>query len=165
MSLPISPPPSESRAETPPDGLYDLIRLTLRLSRRFRQALDEPLETALGLNTKELLVLASVMDGEQTPGRIASKQNLPAPTVTRIVSKLVSAGLVERVNNPADLRCFHLRLTPQGVATRARTRETGQQVVASHFGHLPPQRIGAALKAMQDFHDALSLPLPEEVHT
>ena len=157
MSLP-TPPLSEAQT----DSLYEMIRLTLRLSRRFRQALDEPLETALGLNTKELLVLASIMDGEQTPGRIASKQNLPAPTVTRIVSKLVKNGLVERVSDPADLRCFHLHLTPQGRATRARTRETGQAIVASHFGHLPPQRIGAALKAMQDFHDALSLPLPEE---
>jgi len=157
MSLPPTPPSELQNTE-----LYDLIRLTLRLSRRFRQALDEPLATALGLNTKELLVLASIMDGAQTPGRIASKQNLPAPTVTRIVSKQVAAGLVERVSDPADLRCFQLRLTPQGEATRARTRETGQAIVASHFGHLPPQRVHAALKAMQDLHDALNAPLPEE---
>ncbi|GGO27713.1 MarR family winged helix-turn-helix transcriptional regulator [Deinococcus humi] len=157
MNLPPSP-----SSELQSTELYDLIRLTLRLSRRFRQALDEPLATALGLNTKELLVLASIMDGAQTPGRIASKQNLPAPTVTRIVSKQVAAGLVERVSDPADLRCFQLRLTPQGEATRARTRETGQAIVASHFGHLPPQRVHAALKAMQDLHDALNAPLPEE---
>ncbi|MFK7603661.1 MarR family winged helix-turn-helix transcriptional regulator [Deinococcus sp. SM5_A1] len=160
---------SESRAEPQTDQLYDLMRLTLRLSRRFRQALDEPLETALGLNTKELLVLASVMDGEQTPGRIATKQNLPAPTVTRIVSKLVNNGLVERVSDPADLRCFHLHLTPQGEATRARTRESGRAIVASHFGHLPPQRVQAALTAMQALHNALNAPvsaetLPEEVN-
>ncbi|WP_226342569.1 MarR family winged helix-turn-helix transcriptional regulator [Deinococcus sp. AJ005] len=161
MSLPSSPPPA-----TQTDELYDLMRLTLRLSRRFRQALDEPLETALGLNTKELLVLAAIMDGAQTPGRIASKQSLPAPTVTRIVSKLVAAGLVARISNPADLRCFHLHLTPQGEATRARTRETGQTIVVSHFGHLPPQRVQAALNAMQALHDALSAPMPtpEEVH-
>lgn len=154
VALTPGSPPEAASSE-----LYDLIRLTLRLSRRFRQALDEPLETALGLNTKELLVLASVMDGEQTPGRIASRQSLPAPTVTRIVSKLVSAGLVERVSDPADLRCFHLHLTPQGVATRARTRQTGQAIVASHFGHLPPERIEAALRAMQAFHDALNAPV------
>jgi DNA-binding MarR family transcriptional regulator len=157
MSLPPSSPAEPQNTE-----LYDLIRLTLRLSRRFRQALDEPLETALGLNTKELLVLASIMDGAQTPGRIAARQSLPAPTVTRIVSKLVNSGLVERVSDPADLRCFQLKLTPQGEATRARTRQTGQATVASHFGHLPPQRIHAALRAMQDLHDALNAPLPEE---
>ncbi|CAM3938097.1 MarR family winged helix-turn-helix transcriptional regulator [Deinococcus frigens] len=158
MSLSLSP-----LTEVQTDELYDLVRLTLRLSRHFRQALDEPLETALGLNTKELVVLASIMDGAQTPGRIASKQSLPAPTVTRIVSKLVKGGLVERVSDPADLRCFRLHLTPQGEATRARTRETGQATVASHFGHLPPQRIRAALKAMQDLQDALSSAAPEEV--
>lgn len=157
MSLPSSP-----HTEPQPDELYELIRLTLRLSRRFRQALDEPLETALALNTKELLVLASIMDGAQTPGRIASRQSLPAPTVTRIVSKLVAAGLVVRVSDPADLRCFQLQLTPQGEATRARTRQTGQQVVASHFGHLPPQRVHAALEAMRAFHDALNAPISEE---
>ncbi|PJI52331.1 hypothetical protein CTI14_44125, partial [Methylobacterium radiotolerans] len=41
--------------------LGEVVRLTLRLSRRFRRALDEPLLSELGLNVKELLVLAAVI--------------------------------------------------------------------------------------------------------
>ncbi|GGM03025.1 MarR family winged helix-turn-helix transcriptional regulator [Deinococcus aerophilus] len=148
--------PSPTEAQT--DALYDLVRLTLRLSRRFRQALDEPLETALGLNTKEVLVLASIMDGAQTPGSVAARQSLPAPTVTRIVSKLVEAGLVQRVSDPADLRRFRLQMTPQGEALRARTRATGKQIVTSHFGHLPPERVAAALQAVGELHEAMNAP-------
>lgn len=145
---------------TPPDidELYDVVRFTLRLARIFNQQLDEPLEQALGLNTKELLVLGAIMDGAQTPGTIATRQNLPAPTVTRIVSKLVDAGLVERATNAGDLRRCDLRLTAQGQATRARVRATGQDIVQTHFGHLSPDTIRAAHAALTHLHAALQVP-------
>lgn len=148
-----SPTPTPSQAQT--DDLYEVVRLTLRLSRRFAQVLDEPLEGALGLNIKELVVLAAIMDGAQTPGRIAAAQNLPAPTVTRIVSKLVEAGLVVRVTDPGDLRRVELRLTPQGTATRSRVRATGQDIVQAHFGHLPEDTVRAALNALNALDTAL----------
>ncbi|GHF55103.1 DNA-binding MarR family transcriptional regulator [Deinococcus metalli] len=150
MSLSLSP------TDAPPDDLYDVVRLTLRLSRRFMQALDEPLEQATGLNTKELVVLAAIMDGAHTPGKVAAAQNLPAPTVTRIITTLVGAGLVERVTDPSDLRRFELRLTPQGEATRAGVRASGQAIVGTHFGHVPPATVQAALEALRNLHDALS---------
>ena len=147
------PTPSPTQAQT--DELYEVVRLTLRLSRRFRQVLDEPLEGALGLNTKELVVLAAIMDGAQTPGRIAAAQNLPAPTVTRIVSKLVLAGLVVRVTDPGDLRRVELRLTPQGTATRARVRATGQDIVQAHFGYLSADTVRDALASLDALTAAL----------
>lgn len=154
MSL-VTPSPTPTLTVSQTDELYDLVRLTLRLSRQFRRALDEPLERALGLNTKELLVLGAIMDGSQTPGNIAARQHLPAPTVTRIISKLVESGLVERVTDPGDLRRFELRLTPQGQATRARVRETGQDTVQAHFGQLPADTVRAALSALNDLHRAM----------
>ncbi|GGS20642.1 MarR family winged helix-turn-helix transcriptional regulator [Deinococcus knuensis] len=159
MSAATSPHPDPGTGPGDPgDALYLLVRTTLRFSRRFKHALDEPLERALGLNTKELLVLASVMDGYDTPGAVAARQNLPAPTVTRIVTKLVGAGLVQRVTDPADLRLQRLQLTPQGEATRARTRATGQDIVQAHFGHLPPEKVQAALNALNALDEALNAP-------
>ncbi|WP_291430030.1 MarR family winged helix-turn-helix transcriptional regulator [Deinococcus sp.] len=152
--------PQAPPAASATNDLYLLVRTTLRFSRRFRQALDEPLERALGLNTKELLVLASVMDGYDTPGAVAARQNLPAPTVTRIITKLVGAGLVQRVADPADLRLQRLQLTPQGQATRARTRAAGQDIVQAHFGHLPPEKVQAALAALSALDDALNAAPP-----
>jgi DNA-binding MarR family transcriptional regulator len=133
---------------SPSPELYDLVRLTLRLSRRFLAALDEPLEQALGLNTKELLVLAAIMDGADTPGAVAEWQSLPAPTVTRIVTKLAAQGLLERVVDPGDLRRQRLQLTPRGEATRSRTRSSAQDIVDARFGDLPAEHVGAALAAL-----------------
>ncbi len=135
--------------------LGEVVRLTLRLSRRFRRALDEPLLSELGLNVKELLVLAAVMDGAQTPGGVAARQSLPAPTVSRIVGKLVEMGLIVRAADPVDLRRFELHLTPEGERRRERVREVAERVVDEHFGHLPPERLAQARRALEDLHAAL----------
>ncbi|MEF2278702.1 MarR family winged helix-turn-helix transcriptional regulator [Deinococcus sp. YIM 134068] len=146
------------------DELYDLVRLTLRLSRRFLHVLDEPLEQALGLNTKELLVLAAIMDGAETPGAVAERQRLPAPTVTRLVTKLAGLGLVERVVDPGDLRRQRLRLTERGEATRARTRSSAQDIVSARFGDLPAAEVHAALAGLRAVEARLGMaPAREEV--
>jgi len=144
----------------PTPELYTLVRQTLRLARRFQQALDEPLERELALNIKELLVLAAVMDGADTPGAVAERQALPAPTVTRIVSKLAEQGLLERGSDPADLRRFRLRLTPAGEAARARIRALGPQIVQEHFGFLPPAQVQAARTALDALEAAFPAPRP-----
>lgn len=152
---------SPSLPTSPPDDVYALVRAVLRLSRRFHQVLDDPLERSLGLNTKELVVLAAIMDGADTPSAVAERQRLPAPTVTRMVTKLAGLGLLERVTDPSDLRRQHLRLTAEGEATRARTRSTAQDIVQAHFGHLPVDRVQAAQAALDALEAALITQTPE----
>ena len=143
---------------TPPqDELYGLVRLTLRLARHFRHRLDEPLEQAVGLNTGEVLVLSAIMDGCDTPSAVARRQSLPAPTVTRMVTKLVDLGLVRRVSDPDDLRRQRLQLTAQGEATRLRTRESAQSIIQSSFGTLDPAQVTAALAALDTLAASLDL--------
>lgn len=153
-----------NRSSSDSDELYGLVRKVLRLSRRFGQTLDEPLESSLGLNIKELLVLSAIMDGAATPSAVAEAHSLPAPTVTRIVTKLVEAGLVQRVTDPSDLRRQRLELTPEGAQTRSRTRQVGKQIVGEQFGHLEPAQIRAALEALSALEEALFAapsPLPK----
>ncbi|KQR04488.1 MarR family winged helix-turn-helix transcriptional regulator [Deinococcus sp. Leaf326] len=141
----------------PQDELYGLVRLTLRLARHFRQRLDEPLEQAVGLNTGEVLVLSAIMDGCDTPSAVARRQSLPAPTVTRMVTKLADAGLVQRVTDPSDLRRQRLQLTAQGEATRLKTRESAQGIVQDNFGTLDPAQVSAALAALDTLSASLDL--------
>lgn len=149
------------KTETPStDELYTLVRQTLRLARRFQQALDEPLERELGLSIKELLVLAAVMDGADTPGAVAERQALPAPTVTRLVSRLAEQGLLERASDPADLRRFRLRLTPAGEAARTRIQMLGPQIAQDQFGFLPAAQVGAARAALEALEAAFPAPRP-----
>ncbi|MDO4263262.1 MAG: MarR family winged helix-turn-helix transcriptional regulator, partial [Deinococcus sp.] len=95
-SLSASASPLPASASGPTGQHYALVQAVLRLSRRFQVALGGPLEAQLGLNIKELLVLAAVADGRDTPGRVAAWQGLPAPTATRLIARLEGLGLLER---------------------------------------------------------------------
>ncbi|WP_394649956.1 MarR family winged helix-turn-helix transcriptional regulator [uncultured Deinococcus sp.] len=142
---------------SPQDELYGLVRLTLRLARHFRQQLDEPLEQAVGLNIGEVLVLSAITEGCDTPSAVARRHSLPAPTVTRMVTKLAEAGLVRRVTDPDDLRRQRLQLTAQGEAKRLKTRESAQAIVHDSFGGLDPAQVRAALNALETLSTRLDL--------
>ncbi|MFC4453282.1 MarR family winged helix-turn-helix transcriptional regulator [Deinococcus sonorensis] len=137
--------------DTKPDmqQVHALVSQTLRLARRLHAALDEPLEQLLGMNTKEMMILATLMDGASSPGEIAARQHLPAPTVTRLVSRLVELGLVERITESHDLRRCRLQLTELGRSTRERNRQTVSEVLYQRFGHLPADQVEVALQAIR----------------
>lgn len=140
--------------------LLSLVRAVLRLSRAFHAALDEPLETRLGLNIKELTVLAAITDGDLYPSHIAARHQLPAPTVTRLLARLTQLGLVRRVVEPGDLRRFRLELTEEGQRAREQTRADSERILRELFGHLPPERVRRALRALSELEASLTAERP-----
>jgi DNA-binding MarR family transcriptional regulator len=72
-----------------------------------------PAIAALGLETKELFVLAEV-DEHPYPAELAAKLCMPKPTVTVNVKRLEAAGFLRREIDPGDLRRHRLLLTPAG---------------------------------------------------
>jgi DNA-binding MarR family transcriptional regulator len=68
---------------------------------------------ALGLETKELFVLAEV-DEHPYPAELAATLCMPRPTVTVNVKRLEAAGFLRREIDAADLRRHRLVLTPAG---------------------------------------------------
>jgi DNA-binding MarR family transcriptional regulator len=78
-----------------------------------------PRLTALGLEAKELFVLAAI-DEHPHPAELADVLSMPKPTVTVYLKRLGAAGLVRREIDPDDLRRHRLTLTPAGrkVTTR-----------------------------------------------
>lgn len=88
-----------------------------------------PEVAALGLETKELFLLAEV-DEHPHPAALASVLCMPKPTVTVYVKKLEAAGFLRREIDPSDLRRHRLTLTPAG-----RTAMThGQKLLSKAFG-------------------------------
>jgi DNA-binding MarR family transcriptional regulator len=75
--------------------------------------------TDLGLETKELFVLAEV-DAHPHPAELASVLSMPKPTVTMYVKRLEAAGFLRREIDGADLRRHRLILTPEGRKTMTR---------------------------------------------
>src|SRR3546814_361511 len=92
--------------------------------RRIIRAVDlhsKRLERETGLTTPQVLVLRAIRDlGEVTTARIAGQVNLSQATVTTIIDRLVSRGLIERYRNVTDRRVVHSRLTETGDAALAK---------------------------------------------
>jgi DNA-binding MarR family transcriptional regulator len=69
--------------------------------------------TALGLDSKELFLLAEV-DEHPYPAELAATLSMPKATVTVYLKRLEAAGFVRREIDPADLRRHRLLLTSAG---------------------------------------------------
>ena len=84
---------------------------------------------ALGLETKELFVLAEV-DEHPYPAELAATLCMPKPTVTVNLKRLEAAGFLRREIDTADLRRHRLLLTPDGRKAMSR----GLTLLADAFG-------------------------------
>ena len=85
--------------------------------------------TKLGLETKELFVLAEV-DAHPHPAELAGVLCMPKPTVTMYVKRLEASGFLHREIDGKDLRRHRLILTPEGRKTMAR----GLALLSKAFG-------------------------------
>jgi DNA-binding MarR family transcriptional regulator len=85
--------------------------------------------TELGLETKELFVLAEV-DVHPHPAELAGVLCMPKPSVTVYVKRLEAAGFLRREIDAADLRRHRLILTAEGRKTMAR----GLALLSKAFG-------------------------------
>jgi DNA-binding MarR family transcriptional regulator len=88
-----------------------------------------PAITELGLETKELFLLAEV-DAHPHPAELAGVLCMPKPTVTVYIKRLEAAGFLRREIDGADLRRHRLFLTPEGRKTMTR----GLALMSKAFG-------------------------------
>jgi MarR family transcriptional regulator, temperature-dependent positive regulator of motility len=85
--------------------------------------------TALGLDSKELFLLAEI-DEHPYPAELATTLSMPKATVTVYLKRLEAAGFVLRQIDPADLRRHRLQTTPAG---RQATKD-GLSLLSDAFG-------------------------------
>lgn len=100
----------------------------------------EPKITALGIESKELFVLAEI-DEHPYPAELAATLSMPKATVTAYLKRLEAAGFVRREIDPTDLRRHRLRLTAAG----RRAANDGLAVVSDEF----TKRLGRLSAAQQ----------------
>jgi DNA-binding MarR family transcriptional regulator len=84
---------------------------------------------ALGLETKELFVLAEI-DEHPHPAELAVQLSFPKPTVTVYLKRLEAAGFVRREIDPDDLRRHRLLVT----ATGRKIMNRGLTLLSDAFG-------------------------------
>ncbi|TQF17149.1 MarR family transcriptional regulator [Myxococcus llanfairpwllgwyngyllgogerychwyrndrobwllllantysiliogogogochensis] len=96
--------------------------------------------TALGLETKELFVLAEV-DAHPYPAELAASLCIPKPSVTLYVKRLEAAGFLRREIDTEDLRRHRLQLTPAG----RKVMQQGTALLSEAFG----EKLGRLSAAQQ----------------
>lgn len=100
------------------DITHDLLRAIRRIVRRISEH-SKHLSAAYGLTVPQLMCLKAIGELEEhaeiTVAGVAGAVQLSPATVSRILDRLVKAGLVDRVRSEEDRRRVLLSLTAAGV--------------------------------------------------
>jgi DNA-binding MarR family transcriptional regulator len=118
-----------------------------QLVRRLRQQDPDALSPA---KLSALLTLEA--GGPLRSGDLAVRENVAAPTMTRLIGALAEAGLVTRGPDPTDARVSVVALAPAGAAALAAVRRSRTSLLAQRLARLTPAQraaLEAALPALE----------------
>ncbi|WP_294300017.1 MarR family transcriptional regulator [uncultured Sphingomonas sp.] len=91
----------------------------------------KPLLDALGLTYPQYLVLNALWEEDgRTIGGLAERLGLESSTITPLVKRLETAGLMTRERNPEDERQVRVTLTERGDGLRAESGCIAQEAFA-----------------------------------
>ena len=143
------PPPSAPDRELPAR-----LRLAItRMARRLRQ------EAGTDLGPSQVAALATIeRHGPLAPSELAERERIKRPTATRILSRLLEAGLVERLPDPSDGRAAIVSATPEGRSLLKRLRQRKTAYLATRLRELPAEDVETLARAA----DVLERLLEEE---
>jgi len=107
-----------------------------RLARKLRQ------EAEPGITVSMLSALSSVeRHGRLTMRELGEVEQVSAPTITRVVTALVDAGLVVREADPTDGRVAWTSLTPAGGKLLDRSRRRKEAYLVKRLRGLEPREL------------------------
>jgi DNA-binding MarR family transcriptional regulator len=131
-------PPRQAEVE-----LASRLRLAItRTARRLRQ------EAGTDLGPSQLAALATIeRHGPLAPSELADRERIRRPTATRVLARLVEAGLVERIPDPTDGRSAIVSATPEGRALLRRLRQRKTAYLARRMSELPSEDVEALARA------------------
>jgi DNA-binding MarR family transcriptional regulator len=94
--------------------------------------LYKPLLEPLGLTYPQYLVMLVLWEGDGlTVSQVGERLALDSGTLTPLLKRLESAGLVQRLRDAADERRVLLQLTPAGRALKAQARKVPAAVAGA----------------------------------
>jgi len=101
----------------------DLNQAIIRAARAHRNAAATMLaEHGLYPGQEQVLLLVTTM-GTSTQAALAQALRVEAPTMAKIVRRMVDSGFLQRTPSPTDARAWQVSLTPAGRRTSARITE------------------------------------------
>ena len=105
------------------DERLQLMGLLVRTHRKLTETLGREMEESAGIPLvffDVLIHVAAAPNGYLTMSRLSTDIALTTGGVTRLVDRMVDAGLVAREHCPNDRRSIHVVLTPEGDAVLGR---------------------------------------------
>ena len=116
-----------------------LHKLTYAYKRTLRQVHQE---ACLNFSMSELRVLKTIQSiPDCTSQAVVSHIFIDKAQVARAVNQLLAAGLIDKVEHPADRRSHLLALTSSGIAMVRRLRKLEQQAGERLSQHLSPEQV------------------------
>lgn len=128
---------------------YAVYSAGMAIQRVYKPLLDE-----LGLTYPQYLVLNVLWhEDRQTVGGIADRLALESSTLTPMLKRLESNGLVTRSRNPRNERQVVIALTDQGLAMQSRVRCLGEALFAA--ADHSPEDLAALNRQIRRLRDAI----------
>lgn len=124
----------------------DITRLRVAVGRLHRRLAQR--------STSELTfaqISALVMVEKHGPirqGELAAREKVAAPSMTRTVSGLVEAGLVQKIPDPEDGRSCHIVVTPAARTLLEKVRTERTAMLAERAARLSPQQYETLVAAL-----------------
>ena len=110
--------------------LNDMLCFTVYSTAHAFNRVYKPLLDALKLTYPQYLVMLGLWERDGvTVKQIGEQLHLDSGTLTPLLKRLESAGLVRRARDAADERQVRISLTPKGTALREKARTVGVGVV------------------------------------
>ncbi|WP_239807132.1 MarR family winged helix-turn-helix transcriptional regulator [Croceicoccus hydrothermalis] len=144
---------------SPATGRRDPLLLDSQLCFKFYAAsnlvnrLYAPVLSQLGLTYPQYLAMLVLWEcDDQTVGALAARLYLDSGTITPLMKRLESAGLVSRMRDPADERRVRIRLTQAG----RDLREAARSVPAIMLAGQDEDRVDALRETLGEMVDTLA---------
>jgi len=137
---------------------FEEVLVALRRVIRATDLHSRQLSKTVGLTAPQLLIMQTIRDlGQVKISTIARRVSLSQATVTTILDRLESRGLVYRERNETDKRKVHAHLTDSGAVLLEQAPMTLQSEFTTRFEALPEweqSMIVAALQRVAEMMDA-----------
>jgi len=115
----------------------------IHLLRRVRRS-----DAQTGVPAAQLSALSVLMGGPKTLGELASAEQVRPPTMSKLVTEMVSAGLLRRTGDPEDARVVRVDMTTKGRRLLAKGRELRIADIERRLRAQGPQGVAAVAGAV-----------------
>lgn len=127
----------------------ELAQSITQAARSMRTALSHSLSESGLYAGQDGVILALAQEGSLTPGQIAQKLGVKAPTMTRTIGRMEAQGFVERSGDDGDGRVTLVKLTENGLKSVEHINASIASCGAKAVEGLSGKEIKAIVKLMR----------------